>query len=154
MEIAKLQGKRRGELAVAQRAVLDSSDSTADRETRQHLDYVEAEIMELLQQTRDMLSGLKRSLSRSSASDRNTTRAQVDLAGKNLVTETRELHRSQATFDQRLREQVQRQYQIANPGATTDEIDAGVESVLSGQAQTFQVSSPVFFSNPCSAVKY
>jgi syntaxin 1B/2/3 len=38
-----------------------------------------------------------------------------------------------------LTEQVRRRYQIANPEATPEEVEQGVENVLAGTEQSFQV---------------
>lgn len=137
-EIARLRQKRERQLHAAQQAVLNSTNSATDQQTRRNLDNIESEIMQSLRQTRDMVSGLKHTLS-SSPDSSGAVHAQVGLLGRNLQEEVELMRKSQMVFDRQLRSQVRRRYEIANPEATAQEVDAGVESIISGQAQAFQV---------------
>lgn len=65
---------------------------------------------------------------------------QIDVTGRNLRKEIEQYQKAQSDFQKRLQEQVRRRYEIANPDATSDQVDQGVQSVLLGQEQSFQVS--------------
>jgi syntaxin 1B/2/3 len=133
-----LRQKRERQLHAAQQAVLDSTNSATDQQTRRNLDNVESEITAALRQTRDMVADLKHKL-RSNPDGSAAVHTQVGLLGRNLQEEVEQMRKSQMVFDRTLREQVRRRYEIANPDATAEEIDSGVEGVISGQAQAFQV---------------
>ncbi|QKX57607.1 uncharacterized protein TRUGW13939_04725 [Talaromyces rugulosus] len=137
-EIAKLRQKRERQLHAAQQAVLDSTNSATDQQTRRKLDNVESEITAALRQTRDMVADLKHKL-RSNPDGSAAVHTQVGLLGRNLQEEVKQMRKSQMVFDRTLREQVRRRYEIANPDATAEEIDSGVEGVISGQTQAFQI---------------
>jgi syntaxin 1B/2/3 len=65
---------------------------------------------------------------------------QIDVTSRNLRKEIEQYQKAQSDFQKRLQEQVRRRYEIANPDATPDQVDQGVQSVLLGQEQSFQVS--------------
>lgn len=130
--IQELSTKRTGRLAQAQHELLDSSTGKEDQAARQNLDYVEDDINNTFRYLRDLLKKIKQTPGSGSY------QAQIDLAGRNLRKEIEAYQKAQSDFDKRLREQVRRRYEIANPDATPDQVDQGVQNVLLGQEQTFQ----------------
>lgn len=134
--VSELNTKRRGQLAAAQNALLDSATEKEDQTARQTVDYIEDEINNALRYLRDQMKRIK---STPGAGD-NRVRNQVDHASRKLQNEVQEYQRHQVEFDKRLREQVRRRYAIANPDASAEDIEQGVELVVQGQEQTFQVT--------------
>ena len=134
--ISDISAKRQGQLAAAQNALLDSSTEKEDQTARQTVDYIEDELNNALRYLRDQLKRIK---STPGAGD-SRVQKQVDVTTRNLQREVNDYQRWQLDFDKRLREQVRRRYEIANPDATPEELEQGVENVVAGQEQTFQVT--------------
>lgn len=133
--IQDLRSKRESQLAAAQNALLDSSTGRDDQTSRQTLDYMEDEINTGFRYLRDLLKNIKQT----PGSGDPRVQTQIDVTSKNLRREIEQYQRSQSDFQKRLREQVRRRYEIANPEASPEELDQGVENVLMGQEQSFQV---------------
>lgn len=134
--IAELKAKRESQLAAAQNALLDSSTGKEDQATRQTLDYIEDEINRTFRYLRDLLQKVKQTPGSGDA----RVQTQIDVTSKNLQREIQQYQKAQSEFQKRLREQVRRRYEIANPEATPEQIDQGVENVLLGQEQSFQIT--------------
>ncbi|GMG16366.1 unnamed protein product [Aspergillus oryzae] len=134
--IADIRAKREGQLAAAQNALLDSSTGKEDQVSRQTLDYVEDEINNGFRYLRDLLKKIKQT----PGSGDSRVQTQVDVTSRNLRREIEQYQRAQSDFQKRLREQVRRRYEIANPDATPEELEQGVDNVLMGQEQTFQAA--------------
>lgn len=133
--IRDVQTKRETQLAAAQNALLDSSTGRDDQTSRQTLDYIEDEINTSFRYLRDLLKKVKQT----PGSGDPRTQTQIDVTSKNLRREIEQYQRTQSDFQKRLREQVRRRYEIANPEATPEELDQGVQNVMMGQEQSFQV---------------
>lgn len=133
--INDMRSKRESQLAAAQNALLDSSTGKEDQATRQALDYIEDEINNGFRYLRDSLKKVKQTPGSGDA----RVQSQIDLTSRNLRREIEQYQKAQSEFQKRLREQVRRRYEIANPNATPEELDQGVENVLMGQEQSFQV---------------
>ncbi|KAB8078737.1 t-SNARE [Aspergillus leporis] len=134
--IADIRAKREGQLASAQNALLDSSTGKEDQVSRQTLDYVEDEINNGFRYLRDLLKKIKQT----PGSGDSRVQTQVDVTSRNLRREIEQYQRAQSDFQKRLREQVRRRYEIANPEATPEELEQGVDNVLMGQEQSFQLT--------------
>ncbi|KAI9045927.1 syntaxin [Aspergillus affinis] len=134
--ISDIRAKREGQLAAAQNGMLDSSNVKEDQVARQTLDYIEDEINNGFRYLRDLMKKIKGT----PGSGDSRVQTQIDVASRNLRREIEQYQKTQVEFQKRLREQVRRRYEIANPEATPEELDAGVENVLMGQEQMFQVS--------------
>ncbi|KAF4216642.1 hypothetical protein CNMCM8980_006499 [Aspergillus fumigatiaffinis] len=134
--IADLRAKRESQLAAAQNALLDSSTGKEDQASRQTLDYIEDEINNGFRYLRDLLKKVKQT----PGSGDTRVQTQVDVTSRNLRREIEQYQRAQSDFQKRLREQVRRRYEIANPEASPEEIEQGVDNVLMGQEQSFQVT--------------
>lgn len=134
--IADIRAKREGQLAAAQNGLLDSSTGKEDQVSRQTLDYVEDEINNGFRYLRDLLKKIKQT----PGSGDSRVQTQVDVTSRNLRREIEQYQRAQSDFQKRLREQVRRRYEIANPDATPEELEQGVDNVLMGQEQTFQLT--------------
>ncbi|THC87003.1 hypothetical protein EYZ11_013551 [Aspergillus tanneri] len=119
--VADLQAKREGQLMAAQNAMFDSSNVKEDQVSRQTLDYIKDEINNGFRYLRDLLT-------------------QIDNTSRNIRREIEQYQKAQSDFRKRLTEQVRRRYEIANPEASPEEVDQGVQNVLLGQEQMFQVS--------------
>jgi syntaxin 1B/2/3 len=114
---------------------LDSNTERDDQTIRQQLEYVEDEITRAFTKLKDDLKRIKAT----PGSNATHVQNQLDVTGRNLRTEIENYHKSQSDFKKRLTEQVRRRYQIANPEATPEEVEQGVENVLAGTEQSFQV---------------
>ena len=134
--IQDLKFKRQGQLSAAQNALLDSSTDKEDQAARQTLDYIEDDLNNGYRSLRDDIERAKKTPGSGDA----RVQPQLTKAIKDLKTEITQYQKSQSNFQSRLKEQVRRRYEIANPEATPEELDQGVDHVLMGQAQTFQVS--------------
>ncbi|KAL3485592.1 hypothetical protein BJX62DRAFT_242816 [Aspergillus germanicus] len=134
--IRELKGKRESQLAAIQNAYLDSNTERDDQTIRQQLEYVEDEITRAFTKLKDDLKRIKAT----PGSNATHVQNQLDVTGRNLRTEIENYHKSQSDFKKRLTEQVRRRYQIANPEATPEEVEQGVENVLAGTEQSFQVT--------------
>lgn len=135
--INDMRAKRESQLAAAQNSLLDSSTGKEDQSTRQTLDYIEDEINNGFRYLRDSLKKVKQT----PGSGDSRVQSQIDLTSRNLRREIEQYQKAQSEFQKRLREQVRRRYEIANPNATAEELDRGVENVLMGQEQSFQVGT-------------
>lgn len=133
--IGELKAKREGQLLAAQNALLDSSTAKEDQTTRQTLDYIEDELNTGFRGLRDSLRKVKQT----PGSGDSRVQPQIEMASKNLRAEISQYQKAQSDFQNRLKEQVRRRYMVANPEATPEELESGVESVLAGQMQAFQV---------------
>lgn len=133
--INEVRAKREGQLAIAQNALLDSATEKEDQAMRQNLDYIEDEINNTFRYLRDLLKKVKQTPGSGDA----RVQGQIDVTNRNLRKEIEAYQKTQSDFQKRLRAQVRRRYEIANPEATPEEIDQGVENVLLGQEQSFQV---------------
>ncbi|KAJ5806761.1 hypothetical protein N7474_010353 [Penicillium riverlandense] len=134
--VAELSAKRQNQLGAAQNALLDSSTGKEDQAARQTLDYVEDEMNTALRYLRDQFKRVKET----PGSGDPRVQGQVELVSRNLRREIEQYQRSQSDFQKRLREQVRRRYEIANPDATPEELQQGVENVLMGQEQSFAIT--------------
>ncbi|PKY00508.1 t-SNARE [Aspergillus campestris IBT 28561] len=133
--IADLRAKREGQLAAAQNGLLDANTAKEDQVAHQGLDLIEDEVNNGFRYLRDLLKKVKQT----PGSGDSRVQTQLDVTSRNLRREIEHYQRSQSDFKKRLREQVRRRYEIANPEATPEELDQGVDNVLMGQEQTFQV---------------
>lgn len=134
--IQDLKAKREGKLAVAQNALLDSSTGKEDQSARQNLDYIEDDINTTFRYLRDLLKKIKQT----PGSGDSRVQTQINVTSRNLQREIELYQKAQSEFQRKLRDQVRRRYEIANPNATPEQIDQGIQNVLLGQEQTFQVS--------------
>lgn len=137
--ITQLRSKREGQLVSAQNSLLDSSTAKEDQASRQTVDYIEDEINTALRYLRDQFKRIKET----PGSGDPRVSGQVENVNRNLRREIEQYQRTQSDFQKRLQEQVRRRYEIANPEATPEELEQGVQLVLAGQEQSFAVS--VFF---------
>ncbi|KAJ5273789.1 hypothetical protein N7478_008914 [Penicillium angulare] len=133
--IHELKTKREGQLVSAQNALLDSSTGKEDQAARQNVDYIEDEINTALRYMRDQFKRIKET----PGSGDSRVAGQVENVNRNLRREIEQYQRTQADFQKRLEEQVRRRYEIANPEATPEELEEGVQLVLAGQEQSFAV---------------
>jgi syntaxin 1B/2/3 len=133
--IQELRSKREGRLVQAQHEMLDSSTGKEDQAARQNLDYVEDDINNTFRYLRDLMKKIKQTPGSGDA----RVQTQIDVTSRNLRREIEQYQKAQLDFQKRLQEQVRRRYEIANPEASPDQIDQGVQSVLMGQEQSFQV---------------
>lgn len=132
-----LRAKREGRLAQAQHELLDSSTGKEDQAARQNLDYVEDDINNTFRYLRDLLKKIKQTPGSGDA----RAQTQIDHTSRSLRKEIELYQKAQSDFQKRLQEQVRRRYEIANPDATPDQVEQGVQNVLMGQEQSFQVLS-------------
>lgn len=130
-----LKGKR-AQLSAAQKALLDSSTGKEDQSTRQAVDYIEDEINNEFRALRDRLQRIKQTPGSGDA----MVQPQISLISRKLRTEIQGYQKVQSEFQRSLREQVRRRYEIANPNLPPEELERGVENVLLGQEQSFQIS--------------
>ncbi|KAJ5565428.1 hypothetical protein N7504_009830 [Penicillium tannophilum] len=133
--ITELRTKREGQLVSAQNALLDSSTGKEDQSARQNVDYIEDEINTALRYLRDQFKRIKET----PGSGDSRVSGQVENVNRNLRREIEQYQRTQSDFQKRLEEQVRRRYEIANPEATPEELEQGVQLVLAGQEQSFAV---------------
>jgi syntaxin 1B/2/3 len=133
--IAELTKKRETQLVAAQKALLDSSTGKEDQASRQTLDYIEDEINTALRYLRDQFKRIKET----PGSGDSRVQGQVENVSRNLRREIEQYQRTQGDFQKRLEEQVRRRYEIANPEASPEELEQGVQNVLMGQEQSFVV---------------
>lgn len=133
--IAELTQTRETRLVPAQKALLDSSTGKEDQASRQTLDYIEDEINTALRYLRDQFKRIKET----PGSGDSRVQDQVENVSRNLRREIEQYQRTQSDFQKRLEEQVRRRYEIANPEATPEELEQGVQNVLMGQEQSFVV---------------
>jgi syntaxin 1B/2/3 len=133
--IQDLRVKREGQLALAQSALLGSSTGKEDQSARQTLDYIEDEINNTFRYLRDLMKKIKQT----PGSGDSRVQTQIDVTSRNLRREIEFYQKSQSEFQRKLKEDVRRRYEMANPNATPDQIEQGVQNVLLGQEQTFQV---------------
>lgn len=133
--INELRNKREGQLAAAQNALLDSSTGKEDQAARQSVDYIEDEINTALRYLRDQFKRIKET----PGSGDPRVSGQVENVNRNLRREIEQYQRTQSDFRKRLEEQIRRRYEIANPEATPEELEQGVQNVMAGQEQTFMV---------------
>ncbi|KAF4765674.1 hypothetical protein HAV15_003457 [Penicillium sp. str.  len=133
--ITELTKKRETQLVAAQKALLDSSTGKEDQASRQTLDYIEDEINTALRYLRDQFKRIKET----PGSGDSRVQGQVENVSRNLRREIEQYQRAQSDFQKRLEEQVRRRYEIANPEATPEELEQGVQNVLMGQEQSFVV---------------
>lgn len=133
--ITELRTKREGQLATAQSSLLDSATGKEDQIARQNVDYIEDEINTALRYLRDQFKRIKET----PGSGDPRVSGQVENVNRNLRREIEQYQRTQSDFRKRLEEQVRRRYEIANPEATPEELEQGVQNVLAGQEQAFMV---------------
>jgi len=136
--ITELRTKREGQLATAQSSLLDSATGKEDQIARQNVDYIEDEINTALRYLRDQFKRIKET----PGSGDQRVSGQVENVNRNLRREIEQYQRTQSDFRKRLEEQVRRRYEIANPEATPEELEQGVQNVLAGQEQAFMVGLP------------
>ncbi|KAL1976475.1 hypothetical protein VTN31DRAFT_2757 [Thermomyces dupontii] len=134
--IQEVRAKREGRLAQAQHQLLDSSTGKEDVAARQNLDYVEDDINNTFRYLRDVMKKIKQT----PGSGDSRVQTQIDVTSRNLQREIQQYQKAQSEFQKRLQEQVRRRYEIANPDATPEQIEQGVQNVLLGQEQSFQVT--------------
>ena len=133
--IQDLKVKRESQLASAQNALLDSSTGKEDQSARQTLDYIEDDINNTFRHLRDQMKRIKQT----PGSGDSRVQTQIDVTSRKLRKEIELYQKAQSEFQRKLRDQVRRRYEIANPNASPEQIDQGVQNVLLGQEQTFQV---------------
>ncbi|KAI9376471.1 t-SNARE [Aspergillus egyptiacus] len=134
--INNLKAKRDGQLAAAQNAMLESNTGREDHAAREYLETIQDE---LYQDYRALTEELRRIKGTPGADDAKI-KPQIGSTDRKLRSEMEQYQKSQSEFSRRLKEQVRRRYQIANPEASPEEIDQGVEGVLAGTEQSFQVA--------------
>lgn len=135
--IEDVKRKRTTQLRAAQTALLESNTSKEDQVTRQNVDYIEDEINTALRYLRDQL----KRIADTPGCGTPGPAEHYTIAKKSLQDEITAYQGDQSNFHKRLEEQVRRRYQIANPEATPDELEAGVQAVMQGQEQAFMVGS-------------
>ncbi|KAJ5975013.1 t-SNARE, partial [Penicillium waksmanii] len=131
--INQLRTKRETTLIPAQNVLLDSATSKEDQVARQNVDYIEDEINTALRYLRDQFKRIKET----PGSGDPRVSGQVENVNRNLRREIEQYQRTQSDFRKRLEEQIRRRYEIANPEATPEELEQGVQNVMAGQEQAF-----------------
>lgn len=134
--LSKVQFQRE-QLFPIQQALLSSTSSAEDRHLRNRIDSAEEEITNSFQYVRTLLDSMKRDLDMTKPNNQS----QVKIIGDQIRATVEEYRRAQRVFSEQLEAQVQRRYEIAHPEATEEEVREGVESVLYGNAQAFEVWS-------------
>lgn len=133
--INELRAKREGQLASAQNSLLDSATGKEDQAARQTVDYIEDEINTALRYLRDQFKRIKET----PGSGDSRVSGQVENVNRNLRREIEQYQRTQSDFRKRLEEQIRRRYEIANPEASPEELEQGVQNIMAGQEQAFMV---------------
>lgn len=133
--IEDVKRKRTTQLRAAQTALLESNTSKEDQVTRQNVDYVEDEINTALRYLRDQMKRIAETPGCGSPGPAE----HYTIAKRSLQDEITAYQGDQSNFHKRLEEQVRRRYQMANPEASPDELEAGVQAVMQGQEQAFMV---------------
>ncbi|KAJ5890420.1 uncharacterized protein N7473_006648 [Penicillium subrubescens] len=131
--IEDVKRKRTTQLRAAQAALLESNTAKEDQVTRQNVDYIEDEINTALRYLRDQLKRIADTPGCGTAGPAE----HYTIAKKGLQDEITAYQGDQSNFHKRLEEQVRRRYQMANPEATPDQLEAGVQAVMQGQEQAF-----------------
>ncbi|KAE8378569.1 t-SNARE [Aspergillus bertholletiae] len=134
-ELNHIQTLRDTTLHSAQQALLNSITVSDDQAARRDLDDVQSSINDTLRQVRSLVDELR--YLGDPADPR--VRAQVEATKNQVQQAIQEYYRSQTEFDRALREQVWRRYEIANPEASPEEVEHGVQEVLAGTQMVFQV---------------
>ncbi|KAB8214173.1 t-SNARE [Aspergillus novoparasiticus] len=134
-ELNQLQTLRDSNLYSTQQALLNSTTVSDDQLARQELDDIRSSINNTLQQVRTLVDELRYLADPSDP----RVRAQVDATKNQVQQAIQDYYRSQTEFDRALREQVWRRYEIANPEASPEEVEHGVQQVLAGTQMVFQV---------------
>ncbi|KAL2827679.1 hypothetical protein BJY01DRAFT_255622 [Aspergillus pseudoustus] len=134
--IREVRSKREGQLAAAQNALLESQTGRDDEAARQALDYIQEEIKAATHKLKDDLQRVKST----PGSNATHVQNQIDVTSRNLRTEIEAYIKEQSAVQKRLTEQVRRRYQMSNPNATPEEVEQGVENVLAGTEQSFQIA--------------
>lgn len=134
-ELSKIDYQRQ-QLLPIQQALLGSTSSTEDRHLRNQVDSAEQEITNSFQYVRTLLDSMKRELDMTNSTSQN----QVKIIGDKIRSSVEDYRRAQRTFSAQLESQVQRRFEIAHPDATEEEVREGVDNVLYGDAQAFEVS--------------
>ncbi|GAB1195832.1 hypothetical protein APSETT444_005097 [Aspergillus pseudonomiae] len=127
-ELNQIQTLRHSNLHSAQQALLNSTTLSDDQSARQELDDVQSSINNALQQVRSLVDELRYLADPSDP----RVRAQVDATKNQVQQAIQDYYRSQTEFDRALRDQVWRRYEIANPEASPEEVEHGVQQVLAG----------------------
>jgi hypothetical protein len=135
--IEDVKRKRTTQLRTAQAALLESNTAKEDQVTRQNVDYIEDEINTALRYLRDQL----KRIADTPGCGTSGPAEHYTIAKKSLQDEITAYQGDQSNFHKRLEEQVRRRYQMANPEATPDQLEAGVQAVMQGQEQAFMVGS-------------
>lgn len=141
-ELNQLQTLRDSNLYSAQQALLNSTTVSDDEAARQELDDARSSINHTLQQVRKLVDELRYLADPSDP----RVRAQVDAAKNQVQQAIQDYYRSQTEFDRALRDQVWRRYEIANPEASPEEVEHGVQQVLAGTQMVFQVFTHCSYS--------
>lgn len=146
--LSKVQFQRE-QLFPIQQALLSSTSSAEDRHLRNRIDSTEEEITNSFQYVRTLLDNMKRDLDMTKPNNQS----QVKIIGDQIRSTVEDYRRAQRVFSEQLEAQVQRRYEIVHPEATEEEVREGVENVLYGNAQAFEVCwrnlfSSLFYSNP------
>ncbi|KAL3457931.1 t-SNARE [Aspergillus heterothallicus] len=134
--VRELKAKREGQLAAAQNALLESQTGRDDESAKQALDYIQEEIRAGFVKLKDDLLRVKRA----PGSNATHVQNQIDVTTRNVSNEMDQYMKDQAALQKRLTEQVRRRYQMANPQASPEEVEQGVENVMAGTEQTFQIA--------------
>ncbi|KAJ5100607.1 hypothetical protein N7456_006659 [Penicillium angulare] len=130
------QVKRKQEqLQPIQQALLDSTTSSDDHRTRAQVDSLESEITECFHRARSLAADAKQ------GSDMYNPRIheQLTYITENIRRHIEEYRRAQRVFATQLETQVRRRYGLVNPEASEQEIENGVQNILYGDQQAFQV---------------
>ncbi|KAL4869612.1 hypothetical protein BDV12DRAFT_167697 [Aspergillus spectabilis] len=135
-ELKQLKNKRETTLAAAQNAVLQSNNSSEDKAANDQLENIKAELNNAFLKLKEDFAKIKNTPGSGDSSVQN----QIEHQGRRLAGEIQEFQNSMKEFRQRLREQLRRRIQIAEPDATPEQVEESLENVLSGSAQVFQVS--------------
>lgn len=132
--LSKVQFQRE-QLFPIQQALLSSTSSAEDRHLRNRIDSAEEEITNSFQYVRTLLDSMKRDLDMTKPNNQS----QVKIIGDQIRATVEDYRRAQRVFSEQLEAQVQRRYEIAHPEATEEEVREGVENVLYGNAQAFEI---------------
>lgn len=147
-ELALNRSKCEQQLLPAQQALLDSNSETDDYHARVRLDAVQTDITDSFRRLRGLVNEVKQIPNKTDP----RVKAQIDFISEKVQRELQDYYRSLRDVDQRLRAQVRRRYEIVHPDATPEQIDSGMQSVIQGQEQIFQVLLASFsFSSGCRA---
>ncbi|KAJ5166263.1 SNARE domain protein [Penicillium canariense] len=127
--------QKRGQLHPAQQALLDSTTSQQDYDAGVRIGSIKEEIAGSFQRVRGIVAELKRDADMTNP----RIQEQVQLTSENVQRQIQAYIQAQRDFEDKLRSQVRRRYEIAHQDATPEEVTAGVENIIHGGEQAFKV---------------